>query len=169
MQIFTSIDAVDIDLDALLDAAKSRTLEEEFGTDILAALEYALEDMDLSEYGLKPHSKDEFIFGVADPREVVKTARYWNSQIKEAFAAQVKKLGQAISIPDSLPLDNADTNKLRLAAEALDNHWVPAGDFGTYLSREAGCPYYSVILTDDAVKDIKARPERYIIVNANFV
>ena len=85
MQIFTSIDAVDIDLDALLDAAKSRTLEEEFGTDILAALEYALEDMDLSECGLKPHSKDEFIFGVADPREVVKTARYWNSQIKEVL------------------------------------------------------------------------------------
>lgn len=169
MQIFTCINAFDIDIDDILDAAKSRTLEEEFRANILATLEYALEDMDLSKDGLKPYSEDKFIFGAVDPQKVVETAQYWNSKIKAAFAAQVKKLGRAIAAPDSLPLDNADTNKLRLAAEALDNHWVPAGDFGTYLSNVAGYPYYSVILTNDDVEDIKAHPEYYIIVNANFV
>ena len=113
MQIFTCINAFDIDIDDILDAAKSRTLEEEFRANILATLEYALEDMDLSKDGLKPYSEDKFIFGAVDPQKVVETAQYWNSKIKAAFAAQVKKLGRAIAAPDSLPLDNRNTNNLR--------------------------------------------------------
>lgn len=167
MQIFTSIDALDIDRDAILDTAESGNLDEEFGDDILGALEYALDDKGMSEYSLKLLADEAFIYGAADPQKVVDTARYWNSQIREAFATQVKKLGQAIATPDSLPLDNADTYNLRLAAEALDNHWTPMGDFGTYLPNEAGYPYYAVILPDDIVKDIEAHPECYIIVNVS--
>lgn len=171
MQIITHVDAVNIDETIIPKTCGNQKLWDETTEEILSTLNFALEDQGLSDnyYIQALDAESSFIFGATKPQQVIEIAQAWNDHIREAFAAAVKEYTSSADSQKNLSLDNDATYKLRLAAEALDNHWVPNGSFGTFLPNEVGFPYFSVVLADKVVEDVKANPELYAVIDLSII
>lgn len=152
-----------------------RSLHEEFKSEI--ERELSVKDAYIIEFN--EGDEEEYLLGALEPEKLLDEVRQWNRRIINGFAdavAPMSKRASALSMPlhDALRLNN-DTNVLRpdttetyavrQYASAVDNHFTTFFDYMNFLPNEQGYPYARTLLREWELRQIEAKPERYVIVD----
>lgn len=118
------------------------------GTHVIEDLEFYLGSEDL-----------EFHLGSEDPHQLRELAEFWNVDIKNAAAQQMKAL---LDRP-TLPMDTQETYRARLAIYELDNYWTDECDHLVLLPDSSDVIICKTIIPDCYMDDIQRAPEDYVI------
>lgn len=157
MRIITNFKSLDIELEPELSQTEVIQL-------VFDALQSGFQDQINNEaYFSESFSESSFILGSVSPDEIRKIAHTWNQDIKDQFIGAFKDLGYSAAEPEKLPMDTPKTYTMQKAARELDNNWWAYADHGVYLENEMGYPYYQVMLSESAQKDMLDNPGNYIV------
>lgn len=159
MQIITNFESLGIELEPGMP-------KEEVSQLVFEALQSGFQDhINHDAYFSESYTADNFVFGFGSPENIRSIARDWNQDIRSQFVSALKALGYTDQAPEKLPMDTPDTYTMQKAARELDNNWWAYADHGVYLNNEMGYPYFQVILSDKAQKDMLDNPDKYIVAN----
>ncbi len=130
--------------------------------------EYQDEAADPGAYLYENFDEDHFLFGAVEPEKLIARARGWNREIRDEFLRLVDavcKVSANGALPDAedLEMDTHETYLLQQAARELDNSWHDNSNHAVYMDNSMGFPYFTVVLSDGALKDICEHPQDYAI------
>lgn len=169
MRILTSLSAVDIGGIAIPSDIQPDHLPE-----IGACLKNAyymeqtggheLDEIDTEDYT----TPGKFIFGVKNPEAILNVIERWNDIFKENLRLAGQRVFQPIGQTDThadIDLNSPAIHRLHIAARHADNKMTSSAPQCVYLENPIGFPYFKTLLSEDDMNEIKAHPERFLLVS----
>ena len=175
MHIITSFEALGIDLnDFGLDEFALKNMGEDIRDDIrrdlFMAVKPAYGDAVVgTDYYLYENYEDiRFLFGAITPAALLEKVDSWNKGILAAIVPALFNAGivsqDGLVSPEGIQMDTPGTYELKKVIRELDNDWFPLAYHGIYLENEFGFSSFTVQLSESMCSEIRAKPEKYLII-----
>lgn len=169
MRILTSLSAVDAGGIAIPSDIRPERLPE-IGAFLKNA--YYMEQTgghELDEFDTEDYTASgKFIFGLTNPDTILNVIERWNDIFVENLRLACRRVfhpAEKTTGHTNINFDAYAIHRLHIAARHADNKMTSSAPQGVYLENPLGFPYFKTLLSKDDMTQIKANPERYVLVS----